>query len=201
MKKEDLLEAVAKEAKAKGATNAKIISGRKVVIDARASFKCLVPLCPSYGTHLLCPPNVLSSEEFAKVLRLYSHALIIQVRADFDSRDKSTRRLSKELCETLERKTGSVRWQRKLHRIVNDTEIFAFKKGMRFAAGLIGGECSLCKECRALENNRRCRHPFLARPSMEAMGVDVVQTCMNAGLRVDLSSAKNVMWTGLILLD
>jgi len=190
-----------KEAKAKGATNAMILSARKVVVDARANFKCLVPLCSCYGTHLLCPPNVISASEFEKILALYSHALILQVKADFDSRDKSKGGLTRELCEDLERKTQSARWQRKLHGLVNHMEARAFKNGFRFAAGLIGGECTLCDECKALAHNRRCVHPFVARPSMEALGIDVVKTCENAGLQIHLSSKKNVMWTGLVLLD
>lgn len=201
MRKVDLIDGLVKEAKARGATDAKIISARKVVVDARASLKCLVPLCSCYGTHLLCPPNAIPASEFERILGLYHHALILQVQAGFDSRDKSKRRLSKELCEELERKTGSLRWQRKLHRLVNDLEASAFKKGFRFAAGLIGGECTLCDECNALANNRRCEHPFMARPSMEAVGIDVVKTCENAGLRVNLSSSRHVRWTGLILLD
>jgi predicted metal-binding protein len=201
MKRSDRLESLAREAITRGASRAKIISAGKVVVDARASFKCLVPLCSCYGTHLLCPPNVISPIEFQRILDLYSNALIIQVKADFDSMDKSTRSLSRELCEELEGKTGSIRWQRKLHRLVNDMEASAFKKGFRFAAGLIGGECRLCEECSALANNRHCEHPFRARPSMEAIGIDVIKTCENAGLRIDLSSRRHVMWTGLVLLD
>ncbi len=201
MKKADQLDTIAARAMAKGATHAKIISTRKVAVDERARLKCLVPLCSCYGRHLLCPPNVLTPGEFSGILALYDHALIVQVEADFDSTDKSREGLSKELCETIEHQTGSAVWQRKLHRIVNDVEAFAFKKGYRFAAGLIGGECSLCPECNALDHGRRCKHPFLARPSMEALGIDVIKTCGDSGLRIDLSSKTHVMWTGLVLID
>src|SRR4030042_4010050 len=101
MRRSDLFHNLAREAKGRGATEARIISARKVVGDARASFKCLVPLCSCYGSHLLCPPNVIPASEFERILGLYSNALIIQVQADFDSRDKSKRRLSMELCEGL----------------------------------------------------------------------------------------------------
>lgn len=201
MKGSDVLAELAKEALKKGATNARIISARKVVVDARARLKCFVPICPSYGRHLLCPPNVIPVRDFEEILRLYKHALILQVQADFDSRDKSKGRLNKELCRKLENSTGTVRWQRKLHDLVDEVEASAFKKGFRFAAGLIGGECSLCDECTALLRNHQCIHPFRARPSMEAVGIDVVKTCENAGLSVHLSSADKVKWTGLVLID
>ncbi len=195
------LEDIAAKSLLLGATHAKLVSARKVVVDPRASFKCLVPLCPCFGTHLLCPPNVISPEEFERVLARYNHALLVQVEANFDTRDKAKGRLTAELCEDIEHRTGSAKWQRKLHRLVNDVEAFAFKKGLRFAAGLIGGECTLCDECTGLADGIRCKHPFLARPSMEAVGIDVVQTCKNAGLRVGLSSKEKVKWTGLVLLD
>jgi predicted metal-binding protein len=193
--------ALIREALKRGATSAKIISAGKVVVDRRARLKCLVPICPSYGRHLMCPPNIMSVQEFEQILGLYEHALIVQVQTDFDSRDKSTRRLTKELCQRLENTTGTLRWQRKLHSLVNDLEASAFKRGFRFAAGFIGGECVLCDECNALLRDRQCAHPFLARPSMEAVGIDVVKTCENAGLSVHLSSKDKVRWTGLILLD
>ena len=192
---------MAGEALRRGATAAKIISARSVIVDPRVRLKCLVPICSSYGKNLMCPPNVMTVQEFADILGRYRKALIIQVETDFDSRDKSKSNLSKEICDKLDRETGTVRWQRKLHRLVNDMERIAFKKGLRFAAGLIGGECSLCDECRALEDRRGCAHPFMARPSMEAVGIDVVKTCENAGLSVSLSSAEKVRWTGLVLLD
>jgi predicted metal-binding protein len=192
---------MAREALKRGATSAKVISARKVVVDPRVRLKCSVPLCSSYGANLMCPPNVISVDEFSRMLRKYKSALLIQVEADFDSRDKSNEGLSGELCREIETTTGTVRWQRELHRIVNEVETLAFKRGYRFAAGLIGGECSLCNKCAALAKDHRCVHPFKARPSMEALGIDVVQTCRNAGLEVHLSSKHRVRWTGLVLLE
>lgn len=200
MTEKAFLNSFAREALSKGATSAKVISARKVAVDARARLKCLVPVCSSYGRHLLCPPNLISVQDFAEILSLYEHALILQVQADFDSRDKSRRGLSEDLCRRLEGKTGTVRWQRKLHRLVNEMEALAFKNGLRFAAGLIGGDCSLCSECEGLTKGQ-CAHPFQARPSMEALGIDVVKTCKNAGLSIRLSSSEKVKWTGLVLLD
>ena len=200
MTEKDFLDRIAREALRRGATSAKLIPARKVAVDARARLKCLVPVCSSYGRHLLCPPNLMQVQDFAEILSLYEHALILQVQADFDSLDKSEGGLSEELCLKLEGKTGTVRWQRKLHRLVNEMETLAFKNGFRFAAGLIGGDCSLCIECKGLSKGH-CAHPFQARPSMEALGIDVVKTCENAGLSVCLSSSEKVKWTGLVLLD
>ncbi len=48
----------------------------------------------------------------------------------------------------------------------------AFKLGYRFAAAFAGGDCVLCEVCEGIEDGV-CRHPFEARPSAEAVGVDV----------------------------
>ena len=89
----------------------------------------------------------------------------------------------------------------KLVEIVEAVESAAFKRGMPFAAGLVGGSCVLCERCVGDKFLKACRHPFRARPSMEAVGIDVVKTAQNAGLPIHLSSPDNVLWTGLILLD
>jgi len=188
-------------AKKLGANEARLIRARDIVVDKRVRLKCAIPLCVDYGRHLLCPPNLMSVEEFSGILKLYSRALIVQVEADTDSSDKSSRPLDHELCKKIESSTRALTWERKLHKLINQLEAIAFKNGFYFAAGLIGGNCCLCRECVGPERGELCKHPFSARPSMEAMGIDVVRTCRNVGLPLDLSSDKNVRWTGLVLLD
>lgn len=190
-----------KAAKAHGATSAKIIPASDVYVDKRARLKCLVPRCSSYGRHLLCPPNLMPVDEFKEVLDCYGNALLLQVEADVDSSDKSTKHLCNDLREEVESDTDSREWQLKLLRLVNTTEAIAFKLGFYFAAGLTGGECSLCGECVTPQSGKPCVHPFEARPSMEAMGIDVIWTCKKAGMPVSLSSKNKVRWTGLVLLD
>jgi predicted metal-binding protein len=77
----------------------------------------------------------------------------------------------------------------------------AFENGSPFAAGLIGGCCRLCDECVATTGNSSCRHPFKARPSMEAMGIDVTATLQQAGLSCSFPIARSVKWTGLLLVE
>ena len=96
---------------------------------------------------------------------------------------------------------AKVEFKLKLLEIVEAIESAAFKKGMRFATGLVGGSCALCERCVDDKSSQVCRHPFRARPPMEAVGIDVVKTAQNAGLPIHLSSSENVVWTGLVLLD
>ena len=195
------MKGLVKAAKAHGATSAKIISARDVFVDKRARLKCLVPRCSSYGRHLLCPPSLMPVDEFKEILDCYESGLLIQVEADVDSSDKSLKHLDNEVCEEIESETDSRKWQLKLLRLVNATEAIAFKMGFYFAAGLAGGNCCLCRECVTPQSRRPCKHPFQARPSMEAMGIDVIKTCRKARMPVSLSSKNAVRWTGLLLVD
>jgi predicted metal-binding protein len=188
-------------AKRLGATKAKAIPADDIVVDERVRLKCSVPLCSNHGKHLLCPPNIMTVEEFRRIVSAYSTAIIIQLEADYDSSDKSPSRLSGQLQKRLETETGGERWEKRLHSIVAEVEAAAFKSGFYLAAGLIGSECLLCPECVGQNTGQECRHPFQARPSMQAVGIDVVRTCKKAGMPVSLSSKTKVKWTGLVLLE
>ena len=61
----------------------------------------------------------------------------------------------------------------------------AFRLGYRFAAAYAGGDCVLCEVCEGIEDGV-CRHPFEARPSAEAVGVDVIATARAAGLDIEM---------------
>jgi len=189
------------EARRLGAAEAKLISPAEIVVDERVRLKCSTPLCSAYGRNLMCPPNVPTVDEFRKALARFRRAIILQVESDLDSTDKATKALTGEVCDAIERSSGSAAWQVKLHRMVNRVETVAFKEGFYLATGFVGGECALCERCVAADGGRECRHPFEARPSMEAMGIDVVATCRRSGLPIALSSERKVRWTGLVLLD
>jgi len=182
-------------------SDAKIIQTSQVVVDKRVRLKCSVPMCSNYGRHLLCPPNIMSVDEFASILRLYKRAIIVQIEANVDSSDRTGRPLDRDSCKELEERTGTRTWGLKLHRLINALETEAFKQGFYLSAGLIGNDCELCPECVRPGSNEACRHPFEARPSMQAMGIDVFRTCKNVGLPLSFSSEDKVRWTGLVLLD
>ena len=183
-----------------GATAARIISSNWVVIDERVRLKCEVPRCAGYGQYLTCPPYVMSVEAFSKIRSSYKWGLLVQVEAkDIDSTDKDKGRINRTILKENRKLHRS--FKLKLLEIVEAVESAAFKKGMRFATGLVGGSCVLCERCVDDKSSQVCRHPFRARPPMEAVGIDVVKTAQNAGLPIHLSYSKNVVWTGLILLD
>ncbi len=183
-----------------GATAAKIIPSELVVIDERVRLKGEVPRCAGYGQFLTCPPHVMSVEVFAKILPKYKRCLLVQVEAEgISSMDKHKGGIDNTVLKD----------NRELHRpfrlsllqVVEAVEAAAFKKGLCFAAGFVGGSCVLCDKCVEDKISEACRHPFRARPPMEAVGIDVIRTALSAGLPIHLSSSKNVVWTGLVLLN
>ena len=183
-----------------GATAARLVPSHMVVIDERVRLKCEIPRCSGFGQYLTCPPHVMETDTFSRMLSRYKWCLLVQVEAaDIDSTDKGAGRIDHTV---LDEKTKLHRpFKLKLLEVVETVEAAAFKKGMRFATGLVGGSCALCEQCVEDRFSDPCRHPFRARPAMEGVGIDVFKTAENAGLPIHLSSSKNVLWTGLILLE
>ena len=66
-------------------------------------------------------------------------------------------------------------------------ESLAFRDGYYLAAGFSCGSCkdTLCNGlyCQALDS-RRCRFPLRARPSMEAVGIDVFGLAASVGWKI-----------------
>lgn len=176
----------------RGATVAKIISAREVVLDERVILKCQVPLCKEYGNHLLCPPKSRSLAQFREALSKYSNALLIQIGTPRD-----------QLGSMSEQSLKKAFYARanELHEIVNVVEKAAQELSLTFAAGFIGGACTLCDPCMGVQSGEPCRHPYKARPSMEAVGIDVHLTAERAGLGFSSDIEKEVVWNGLVLLD
>jgi predicted metal-binding protein len=185
---QDKLETILKNLKERGASAVKLIDIADIVVDERVRLKCQVPLCDSYRKNLLCPPYAPAIHEFREALHRYAIAILIQVSANLKKTHADAP--SEEIFLPA----------RKLHELVHFGEKEAFAVGYRFATGLIGGCCRLCNECVAANGSTKCRFPFKARPSMEAVGIDVVATVATGGLPVTFPIGNKVTWTGLILL-
>ncbi|MCX5832918.1 MAG: DUF2284 domain-containing protein [Deltaproteobacteria bacterium] len=187
--KKKILEGIFLALREKGASEVRLIPVKKIVVDERVRLKCQIPLCDTYGRNLMCPPNLPSVEDFRKARARFSRAILIQVSASIPQ--QSGGKLSEDVFSPA----------KKLHELVNMGEKIAFEGGLHFATGLIGGCCRLCDECVAVLGETKCRFPFKARPSMEAMGIDVFSTLEKVGLPVSGLPVKNlVTWTGLILI-
>jgi predicted metal-binding protein len=188
MKHKKVLDNIISLLKERGASSVILINSADIIIDERVRLKCRVPVCDSYNKNLMCPPHVPSVAEFRETLKKYKKAILLQVSSELS--EKSAKAPTEEVFLPA----------RKLHELVNLGEREAFAAGFRFAAGFIGGCCRLCDECIAAQGGTSCRVPFKARPSMEAMGIDVIATAEKAGLPLTFPIKNKVTWTGLILL-
>lgn len=200
-----------------GAFRAKVFSARLVVVDERVRMKCQIPLCPHYGRALTCPPNVPTVEEFRRTLDRYKKALLLQMQSPLRGEKEA---YDKEEVKKFFTDPGKIAMEQKgkedigaadirsakasairLHKLVNEVEGKAMALGFPYALGLIGGECMLCPECAGAESGQACRRPYEARPSMEGVGIDVIQTSTKAGLPFDVPPKKEIIWSGLVLID
>ncbi len=187
-----------------GADRAAPLPAGAVVVDARVNLKCRVPLCSGYGHNLMCPPAVMPADETRTVLGRYGDALVVQLDIPLtqdcvdEQLEGRTYADSRSDADGLD---GLRESQNRFAGVMTDLEREAFKLGYRYAAAFSGGECVLCDECVGQVSGESCRHPFKARPSMEAVGIDVVATAEAAGLSVELPAVDHPAWTGLLLID
>jgi predicted metal-binding protein len=166
------------QALAAGADEAKIVPVSNVVTAEWVRLKCQFG-CDGFGKGLCCPPRTLTPEQMKRVLEAYKHALIysyVCTRADY------------------------ARKRRRMHRLVAELERAAFLDGHYKAFGLGDGPCRLCREC---DLTGDCRHPELARPSMESCGIDVYATARNSGIKLEVATRRDgpSKYINLILID
>jgi len=166
------------KALALGAAEAKIIAAKDVVTANWVRLKCQYG-CGAYGTCLTCPPYSPTPEYTRKMLEDYSHGLLITYRVE-PGEDED------QMLENLRRAVASL-------------ERDIFLNGGYDAFGMAAGPCDFCEEC---DVTKPCKFPHLARPSMEACGIDVFATVRKAGVKLEVVRSYDMPCTycGLILV-
>jgi len=89
---------------------------------------------------------------------------------------------------------------RQAKKIAVELERELFLAGYYKAFGLGAGPCRLCATCSFQEG---CRHSELARPSMEAVGIDVYATARGAGFTINVVRDRTdpQHYFGLVLIE
>jgi predicted metal-binding protein len=157
-----------------GASHAAIIKVDQIPVDDRVTLKCRVPRCFGYGVSANCPPNALKPSELREHLANFRWAV-------FFTKDVAPEVIVRDRDTIKER----VAVYKDIYTIVSELESMAFYDGHYFAFGLGAGSCrhTFCgqeKTCLALQGER-CRFSLIARPSMEAVGIDVYRMVATAG--------------------
>ncbi len=170
----DNLETYRLKALEMGADQARVIPAEAILVDERVVLKCRIPRCFGYGVCANCPPHTLRPAALKELLKSYRWAVLFikEVPPEVIVRDKAT---IKERVAAYQQ----------VFQIVSQLESLAFYDGHYLAFGLGAGSCksTFCGQeetCAALEG-KRCRFSLIARPSMEAVGLDVYKMVTQAG--------------------
>jgi predicted metal-binding protein len=171
------LEGYVQEALRGGATYSKVIPASKIVTSEWVRLKCQFG-CDAYGSRRTCPPLSPTPSLTRRMLKDFSGAIFVAFRVPGAGVERRLRRSGRRLLASLER------------------ELFLDGYYSAFAMGF--GPCNLCPSCDLTQD---CKHPELARPSMEACGIDVYATARGAGfrLRVVRTYEEGCSLCGLVL--
>jgi predicted metal-binding protein len=178
-----------------GASEAKIIPVDVIPVEDEVVGMCKAHLCKGYGKSANCPPHVMGPDKAREWIEKYETALFFKI--DFPPQIL----LSEDRFEAF----------KSVYMIASKLETSAREEGFQFAKGLAAGSCKpvFCRgrTCEALTNEGECRYPSLARPSMEAVGINVFALSRDAGWDIHTilkdSNPEEIpkgMLAGLILL-
>ncbi len=201
MKKIDVYKPLEKVALEKGCPEAKVVPVDKVVVEDRVRLRCMVG-CPHYGKGLRCPPYTPSVDEFRKMLNDYSFVMVVKLKpreiseevlAQYAVKDGKTRLWDQD--SSINDSTGNIKsdfvkhYESSLMDLL-ELERAAFKSGYVFATVFFAGRCLLCEECNVDE--AKCLNPSMARPSAEAMGINMMKTAENAGMNLKFDTGDKL---------
>ena len=157
-----------------GASRAEVVRVKDIVVEERVVMKCRVPRCFGYGVCAHCPPHAPKPAEIREILEEYESAVFF---------------IKDVPAEVIVREEGNipelVAAYQNIFEVVAKIESTAFYDGHYMAVGFAAGSCRhvFCgaqENCRALEGEI-CRFYFKARPSMEAVGIDVFKMAATVG--------------------
>jgi predicted metal-binding protein len=150
------------------------IKPQDMVVSQWVRMKCTFG-CGKYGRNATCPPNVPSVSECRRFFDEYSTAVIFHFE------------------KTVDKPEDRHSWSRGVNLELVKLERAVFLAGYEKAFLLFMDSCSICDECPGVRE--ACKNPRLARPSPEAMAVDVFSTVRQYGYPIqvlsDYSQAMN----------
>lgn len=154
------------------------MSPQDVVFEERVKLNCFY--CKHYGLSWKCPPRT-PQVDYQKLVREYEHGVFARLELPFTQDD---------LADVRVRSTNE------LHRALLKLERYLWDHNRPLALSFIGGSCKLCKNgC----GKDRCNHPYEARMSMEAAGINVVKSLEKYGITVAFPPKNTLVRVGMLL--
>ncbi len=151
--------------KKKGYNDYKWIHPQKIIVAQWVRMKCKFG-CTEYGRGGACPPNTPSVAECEQFFSEYSDATILH----FDG--------------TMNKPEDRHAWSHKINAELVKLERKVFLAGYERAFLLSMDSCGFCKECTG--DRQTCKEPRMARPTPEAMAVDVYSTVRQYGFPINV---------------
>ncbi|MBI9083165.1 MAG: DUF2284 domain-containing protein [Desulfobacterales bacterium] len=143
------------------------IDPQQIVVAQWVRMKCMFG-CSEYGRNGACPPNTPAVAECERFFREYGDAVIFH------------------FPKTVEKPEDRHAWARGVNARLFKLERDVFVAGYERAFILFMDSCGFCQECAGSREN--CKEPRLARPSPEAMAVDVYSTVRRVDFPIDVRS-------------
>ena len=179
-----------------GASDAKIIPVDGIPVEDEVVEMCKAHLCKGYGKSANCPPHVMGPGQAREWIEKYEKALFFKIDVPPQVL------LSEDRFKTF----------KTVYMVASKLEASAREDGFPLAKGLAAGSCKpvFCKgrSCDVLREGRECRYPSLARPSMEAVGINVFKLSKDVGWDIYLilkasepDKVPKGMLAGLVLLS
>jgi predicted metal-binding protein len=173
------LDTLQQKALAFGASDAKVIPASQIPVEDDIILFCKDPLCDSYGQSIHCPPHAMAPQSMRAVIGNYQKALIFKL-------ELPSEQLLDESCNLH---------FKKIFRIAAKLEQAALAAGYTESSGYAAGSCKpvFCPsyKCQALRDGTSCRYPAEARPSMEAVGINVFKLYENVGWEIHKITKNN----------
>jgi len=150
-----------------GFTDFRWLDPKDIVVAQWVRMKCLYG-CPEYGRTATCPPHAPPVEECERFFRGYNRAVVFHFEKKVD------------------RPEDRHAWSRKLDLALLKLEQEVFMAGFFKAFLLYLDSCNMCLECSGTRPG--CKEPKLARPTADALGVDVFTTVRKLGYPIEVLS-------------
>ncbi len=141
------------------------IDPREIVVAQWVRMKCMFG-CSGYGRNASCPPSVPPVDECRRLLGEYEHGVILH------------------FTKAVEKPEDRHEWTRGVNEGLLALERAVFLAGHRKAFLLFMDSCGLCPKCSGVR--QECNKPRSARPTPEALGVDVFTTVRQAGFPIEV---------------
>jgi len=150
-----------------GFTDFRWLDAADIVVGQWVRMKCLYG-CVEYGRTATCPPHTPSVADCAQFFREYRHVAVFH--------------FEKKVARPEDRHA----WSRKLNLDLLKVEHEVFKAGYVKAFLLFLDSCNVCLECPGGPSG--CKEPKLARPTPDALAMDVFATVRKIGYPIEVLS-------------